>query len=155
MKSLSRLVTSREQDQTRLGAVRAMPDLHLHDPVLIDTSHSSTQCTMPGQPLRLWRPATMDADTRLTITATASGAAGDLIWHAGTQDIDWPAGLPAEDGARYRINLALAPRAVELVLHRAPHDIQAGAPLIGWMESVGCRRQALLLLETLTASNQQ
>ena len=56
---------------------------------------------------------------------------------------------------RLREALRIAPRAVELVLHRAPHDIQAGAPLIGWMESVGCRRQALLLLETLTASNQQ
>ncbi|MCA8926667.1 MAG: hypothetical protein KDC18_01255 [Alphaproteobacteria bacterium] len=151
MANLGRLVASRDTEQTRLGAVRAAPDQQLRDPALITVAHSATQCGLPEAPLRLWRPGTMDGDNRLTITDLASGASAERVWHAGRTVIDWPATLPARDGARYRIRLEIAPRPVELELHRAPAGLDTPARLAAWMESVGCRRQALLLLDTLTA----
>ncbi len=150
--SLGRLVASRHAEQSRLGAVRSAPDQRLQDPELVTVAYSSTQCIRSGAPVRLWRPSTMDADSAVIITDAATSTTIRTVWHKGLTALNWPDELPIGSGGRYLVNLEFSPRPVELVLHRLPDGLTVPAEQAAWMESAGCRRQALLLLERIVAA---
>ncbi len=147
--SLGQLVASRDAEQSTLGAIRSAPGQTTRDPQVLTVTNSSVQCAPADGAIRLWRPGTMDVDSRLAITDMATNARTEVIWHAGDAALAWPAGLPATDGGRYRIELDVAPRAIELELHFVPTGLDATDRLAAWMSGVGCRRQALLLLGTI------
>lgn len=145
---LDRLIAARKAEQSRLGAIRAAPGQTPRDSTLISVTQSATQCVRHGAKPRLWRPATMDADSAIRI-ANADGAVAELAWHAGQQTLDWPTAPEAVSGQRYLIELGIAPRAVEIVLHLAPKAFATDAALAAWMGDMGCRRQALAILDGL------
>ncbi|MBY8974841.1 hypothetical protein KHP62_03410 [Rhodobacteraceae bacterium NNCM2] len=150
MTDLARLVETRETEQARLGAIRAAPGQVLRDPGLISISQSSTQC-IAGETVTLWRPATMTADSTLSITEIGSGATAELFWDATSPTMVWPDALAPQDGGRYRFDLSIAPRPIELELHIAPTEFASPAQQAAWMSSKGCRRQAALVLDDLIA----
>lgn len=115
-------------------------------------AYSSTQCIRSGAPVRLWRPSTMDADSAVIITDAATSTTIRTVWHKGLTALNWPDELPIGSGGRYLVNLEFSPRPVELVLHRLPDGLTVPAEQAAWMESAGCRRQALLLLERIVAA---
>lgn len=147
---LSRLIASREEEQAKLGAVRAAPAQIVDRADLLTVANSADQCILPGVTARLWRPGTMDADSRLTIEAVESGQTAATTWRRGETVIDWPADLGLRDGERYRIRLDVAPRTVELALRIAPAGLSDPAAQAAWLFEAGCRRQALQALAALS-----
>jgi hypothetical protein len=147
--SLSRLIASRDDQQAKLGAVRAAPTQRVHEPELLTVANSATQCVFAGEPISLWRPTTLDANTRLTIRDVETGAAVIRTWRRGTTEIEWPTDLPMRDSAKYQISLDVSPRPVELELHVGQAALSDPAAKIAWMRDVGCKRQALQMLALL------
>lgn len=145
--ALERLVAARSVEQSRLGAIRAAPGQTPRDPELISIAHSATQCFRDAGAARLWRPETLNVDSRLLIRALDDDGEATVFWRAGEGSIAWPAALPLRSGGRYLVRLEAAPRAVELALHQAPMDRAGTEALAERMVGAGCRRQALALLD--------
>lgn len=146
--SLSRLVTSREEEQAKLGAIRALPGNLAREVYVVSVARSSVQCVAADHPVTLWRPETLRGDTLLEISET-DGAETAQPWPAAVERLDWPEGLAIHDGARYRVQLGNSPRPVEIELKLVPAGLDTPAETAAWMADAGCRRQALLLVETL------
>lgn len=148
--SLERLVASKDAEQSRLGAIRAAPRQEPRDPDLISIAHSSEQCIRSGEDVVLWRPETLNADSALSIMHEASGASAKALWRHGAETMIWPSGVPLISGARYKVRLDIAPRAIELTLHVADPALTSETELAAWMSDVGCRRQALAKLSLIS-----
>lgn len=144
---LDRLIASRKAEQSRLGAIRAAPGQTPRDASLISITQSATQCVKHGSAAQLWRPSTMDADSALRISEIGGDGNTELVWHRGQQTLDWPAAPQAISGKRYLIEMDIAPRPVKILLHLAPKPFGSDAELAAWMGDMGCRRQALALLD--------
>lgn len=147
--SLSRLIASRDEEQAKLGAVRAAPIQRVHEPDLLTVANSASQCVFAGEPVSLWRPATLDANSRLTIEDKGTGVAVTKTWLLGATEIEWPSDLPLRDSAQYQVYLDVSPRPVELELHVGAVGLTDPAAKIAWMRDVGCQRQALQMLAVL------
>lgn len=147
--SLSRLIASRDEQQAKLGAVRAAPTQHVHDSSLLTVANSASQCVFAGEPVSLWRPATLDVNSRLTIKDQETGMAVTKTWLLGATEIEWPSELPMRDSARYQVFLDVSPRPVELDLHVGAAALTDPAAKIAWMRDAGCQRQALQMLAAL------
>ena len=148
--SLSRLLTSREEAQTKLGAVRALPSQMVDDANLISIARSGSQCGSVGAAISLWRPETLNADSRIAITNISTNRHVEMLWQGGQSVIAWPDDLPAMDGARYLVKLEISPRPVEIELHLVPDTLVSVTQRAAWMSDAGCHRQALQLLAELT-----
>lgn len=149
--SLSRLVTSREEEQAKLGAIRAMPGNIAREVYVISVARSATQCVDTVQRGVLWRPETLSGDSRVKITDLGSKASSEVFWPEAEESLAWPTALPLQDGTRYRLKLDLAPRPVEITLRMVPAELDSPALIAAWMADAGCRRQALLLVSLLGA----
>lgn len=147
--SLSLLIASRDEQQAKLGAVRAAPTQRVHDPSFLTVANSASQCVFVGEPVSLWRPATLDANSRLTIEDKETGMAATKTWPLGAAVIEWPTELPMRDSARYQVFLDVSPRPIELDLHVGAVELTDPTAKIAWMRDVGCQRQALQMLAAL------
>lgn len=147
--SLSRLVTSREEAQTRLGAIRALPNSIAHQVDVVSVARSAVQCAQSNQPVSLWRPETLRGDTKVTIADLATGASAEILWPDEDASLPWPDAVPIRDRAPYRVRLDLSPRPVEITLRLVPEGLETKALTAAWMAEAGCRRQALLLVSLL------
>lgn len=146
---LDRLIASSLEEQSRLGAIRAAPGHLPREAELISVAQSAVQCLAAGAEARLWRPETLNADSLLTLTHADSGAEARAIWRQGAAQIDWPSGVPLVSGARYLVELEIAPRPVEVTVFLAPSDFDTTSDLAAWMGQIGCRRQAFALLDRI------
>lgn len=148
MANLGKLVSEREEEKQVLGAIRAAPGQVAEAVYVVDVGRSGDVCVPEGAAIRLWRPALMAAESETVLTAD-SGAPVTALWLEGEQFLDWPAALAAEDGGRYAIRLAIAPRPAEVRLRFVPASLETDARRAAWMAGAGCRRQAERLLQRL------
>lgn len=146
--ALERLVSARAAEQSRLGAIRAAPGQTPVTLEVISIAQSSVQCFDGEAALLLWRPETLDVDSRLKLRDKATGAETTTFWQEGDMTIAWPSELPLRSGASYLLSLDAAPRAIELTLHDVSMRSSAETTASKLIE-VGCRRQALTLLERI------
>ena len=146
---LDRLIASRSAEQSRLGAIRAAPGQIPREAELISVAQSSVQCLANGVEAQLWRPETLNADSFFKLTHADSGAVARSVWHTDVDQVAWPADVPLISGARYLVELEIAPRPVEITLFMAPNNFDSDADLAAWMGQVGCRRQAFALLDRI------
>lgn len=146
---LDRLIASRSAEQSRLGAIRAAPGHAPRAAELISVAQSSVQCLADGVEARLWRPATLNADSLFTVTHPDSGASARSVWHADVTQVDWPVDVPVVSGARYLFELDIAPRPIEITIFLAPFEFDSNTDLAAWMGQIGCRRQAFALLDRI------
>ena len=147
--SLSRLVVSREDEQAKLGAIRALPGNLAREIYVLDVARSATQCAAMGQPIRFWRPETLRGDALFSISAEDGGAPVVLTWRAADETLDWPDSVPVTDGAAYQVKLDFTPRPAQITLRLVPSAIEEPAAIAAWMADAGCRRQALQLVASL------
>ena len=148
--NLGKLVSEREESRQVLGAIRAAPGQVAESVYVVDVGRSGDVCIADGASVRLWRPATMAAETEMTLTDAAAGGSATVLWLEGAQTLDWPSALPPADGARYAVRLDIAPRPAEVRLRFIPDDVVSDAARAAWMADAGCRRQAGQLLAHLT-----
>lgn len=146
---LDRLIASRSAEQSRLGAIRAAPGQIPREAELISVVRTSVQCLAQGGQAVLWRPETLDGDSFVTLTYGDTGATAQSIWRSGVSRLEWPSEVPLLSGARYLVELEIAPRPVEITLYLAPREFASDADLAAWMGQVGCRRQAFALLDRI------
>ena len=148
MANLGKLISEREEEEQVLGAIRTAPGQVAEAVYVVDVGRSGDVCVPEGAAIRLWRPVLMAAESETTLT----GAAGEpvtALWLEGEQFLDWPVALPAEDGERYAIRLAIAPRPAEVRLRFVPASLETDTRRAAWMAGAGCRRQAERLLQGL------
>ncbi|MEM7238676.1 MAG: hypothetical protein AAF501_12765, partial [Pseudomonadota bacterium] len=107
------------------------------------------QCVRDSATAQLWRPDSMNADSHLTIVDPSAGQEHRLIWLAGDETLAWPAEMPLRSGATYRLDLDIAARAIDVTLYIVPSDVAETDRISDWMGDVGCRRQALILLDQM------
>ena len=146
---LDRLIASRSAEQSRLGAIRAAPGQTPREAELISVVQTSVQCLAAGADAQLWRPETLRADSFFKLTHPDSGAVARSVWHADVAQIAWPPEVPLASGARYLVELEVAPRPIEVTLFLAPAEFDSDAELAAWLGQVGCRRQAFTLLDRI------
>lgn len=147
MANLGKLVSEREEEKQVLGAIRAAPGQVAEAVYVVDVGRSGDVCVPEGAAIRLWRPALMAAESETVLTGSFEPVTA--LWLEGEQFLDWPAALPAEDGGRYAIRLAIAPRPAEVRLRFVPASLETDARRAAWMAGAGCRRQAERLLQRL------
>jgi hypothetical protein len=140
---LDRLIASRSAEQSRLGAIRAAPGQISREAELISVAQSSVQCLAHGAEAFLWRPETMNADSIFALTHTDTGTVARSIWHVDVTRVPWPAEVPLISGARYLVELEIAPRPIEITLFPRPSSARTANLRLGWGRSVAADRPLL------------
>lgn len=148
--NLGKLVQDRENTRQVLGAIRAAPGQVPPDLYLIDAARSETVCLPAGLAPRLWRPATMAAETEVSIRLF-DGPSANFLWGSAEQIADWPAAVTLRDGGDYALRLGIAPRPTQLSIRLVPSSLAKPTAQAAWMYNAGCRRQAALLIEGLSS----
>ena len=146
--NLGKLVKDRETKRQVLGAIRAAPGQVPPDLYLIDAARSETVCVPQGSAPVLWRPATMAAETEVELSSDRGGLER-FIWTGDSQTTEWPSSVAISDGEAYAVRLGIAPRPTELTIRLVPSDIKSAPAQAAWMYDAGCRRQAVILVESL------
>lgn len=144
--NLGKLVQDRENKRQVLGAIRTAPGQVPPDLYLIDAARSETVCIPEGLEPRLWRPATMAAETEVRLRM-ANGSSKSFLWPARKQTAKWPSDVALRDDGNYALRLGIAPRPTELSVRLIPESIKLPTVQAAWMFQAGCRRQAALLIE--------
>jgi hypothetical protein len=140
------------QRRARIGAVRGVEGGKLRPPTLwhADISQDETFCLADPPSLTLWRRET-NAALPLTVTRVSDGATRPVVFEAGASTAAWPADLPPDDGARYRLSRPDVAQPTEITfrgLGRAPSALQ---DLASSLIAAGCNAQLDLLVETVRA----
>lgn len=148
--NLGKLVQERENKRQVLGAIRAAPGQVPPDLYLIDAARSETVCLPAGHAPRLWRPATMAAETEVSIRLS-DGPSANFLWGSTEQTADWPVEVALRDGGDYALRLGIVPRPTQLSIRLVPSSMEKPTAQAAWMHEVGCRRQAILLIENLNS----
>lgn len=106
-------------DATVIGGTRAA-SIARHssqlDDVLVDPQRSGTYCVQPSSSVWIARPA----DASRSYALRRKGSARKLAWDRAAERVEWPEGLPIEDGDRYEIMEGGAARAS--ITFRTMHD---------------------------------
>ena len=130
------------------GVVRGMEKGHPPDPSWIDVSRAGTYCVAEVGPAILWRPDARREDA-LSILAPGRAAPVKLPWPAAAETLRWPAEVPVEDGATYRLRQMSRLLAKRIRLNLVPPNLASPAHRVAWMARNGCARQARRLIGTL------
>ena len=129
------------------GGVRGGPTMASPGPAALwDVAQSGTVCIAAPVGVRLWRSGWRRSET-LTIAAP-DGRTQTLRWPAGASILDWPASVPAADGAVYELRRSRSPLPARIRLRRIDAQSQDVQTLAEGLIRNGCRAQLDLLVDT-------
>lgn len=134
--------------RARIGAVRGIETGPLRPPTIwhVDVAKSANVCVSPPNRVALWR---QEAAAAATLTVTGGGQTRRLSWQQGDSTLDWPADLPVNEGAEYRLALpgASAPTTIRFrTLPQRPAGLEATASMLIERQ---CTAQLDLLIDTV------
>lgn len=150
--ALEQLLASDKLETSGLGAVRSGDDdaTHVVDtrptPWYIHVDQSGEQCFTSGSALALWREDNRDAqEVELQRLSTAESVV--LVWPAGSNALDWPESLAAEDGEIYLIRPVDQIQSTQIITLALPSgSVSSDASAVAWLAAKGCPRQAEKLM---------
>lgn len=146
VKALGAILSERKVSTASLGVLRSTGGSGgpLADPWMVNVDGSGTRCIRRDVVVLWRRDAT--ADQRLTITRAKIGMTAQAQWAAGDRVLP-VSGRKFKDSARYTVERG--GRRVELIMRVMPGDLTGVAQQAAWMAGVGCKQQALALLDTI------
>jgi hypothetical protein len=144
---LAKFLSERRVATSALGATRsgvtAPQAREPADPWQIVVDESGGQCGRPSH-VQLWRKnAAAEVKVRLSSTRADPVRAA---WPRGQNALLLPAQFAVDQST---FQAGIGDRVTTIDLHLAPANLSNPAEIADWMVRVGCRRQALLFLETL------
>lgn len=138
---------SGENSRARTGGVRGGPAMAGNRPATVwDTSQSGTVCVADPVGVRLWRSNWGSSET-LAINVPG-GRPQTLRWRANSSVLDWPASLPATDGAEYELRRSRASGVARIRLKRLDSRPQDAQSLAEALIRNACTTQLDLMIDT-------
>jgi hypothetical protein len=129
----------------RLIEVRAEMGESTSDPRLLVPEAGNTQCTVMGEPVRLWKlPSPESVQTEFRMKGTRNRVSVD--WPAKVESLDWPNKLPLVDSATYLVQVG--PMTYSIQIRTIEASLTAGQAALRLGEA-GCYRQFALALTQL------
>lgn len=146
VKALGAILSERKVSTASLGVLRSTGGSGgpLADPWMVNVDGSGTRC-IRRDIVVLWR-GDATRDQRLTITRTKIGMTTQAQWAAGDRVLP-VSGRKFKDSARYTVERG--GRRVDLTMRVMPGELTGVAEQAAWMAGVGCKQQALALLDTI------
>lgn len=146
VKALGAILSERKVSTASLGVLRSTGGSGgpLADPWMVNVDGSGIRC-IRRDIVVLWR-GDATADQRLTITRAKIGMTAQAQWAAGDSVLP-VSGRKFKDSARYTVERG--GRRVELTMRVMPGDLTGVPQQAAWMADVGCKQQALALLDTI------
>lgn len=153
--ALEQLLASDKLETSGLGAVRSGEDNFTDavdtrpTPWYIHVDQSGQQCFTSGAELALWREDNQDAqEVELQRLSTAESVV--LVWPAGSNALDWPESLAAEDGEIYLIRPVDQIQSTQIITLALPSgSASSDAAAVAWLAAKGCPQQAKKLMGNL------
>ncbi|MBL8707056.1 MAG: DUF4384 domain-containing protein, partial [Rhodospirillales bacterium] len=116
------------------------------DPWAIDVTASGHWCVAADKAVTMTRGANTSFDS-ITIETKPSGAKMDVPWPAGQASLQWPASVPAKNGATYE--LRMGGTVTSVALHLLDQKGATPGQVALWMAEQGCQRQASAMIDSL------
>ena len=144
---LAKFLSERPAATSALGAMRSVP-LTAHtkepsDPWHIVISESDIQCGRPPH-IQMWRKdARKEAHLQLT---SAGGDAVRVVWPKEQNTLPLPAQFVVDQSS---FQAVVGNQVMTVRLRLSPEALSNPAEIADWMVATGCKRQAILFLETL------
>jgi hypothetical protein len=155
MMALASLVRPKEEETSKIGAVRAVPwRTNLvkaeADVMVLDAGLKETQCVVQPDPKELVMVLKPDKNRpeKVTVMSVETGAATELMWPGDRVSVRWPSTLPFEDGNTYLVDIAQRPITqftVKVLPKPAANKVERAAQLM----EAGCMDQAKLMVELI------
>jgi hypothetical protein len=150
--ALEQLLASDKLETSGLGAVRSGEDDATQSmdtrptPWYIHVDQAGEQCFTSGSALALWREDNQAAqEVELQRLSTAESVV--LVWPAGSNALDWPESLAAEDGEIYLIRPVDQIQSTQIITLALPSgSVSSDASAVAWLAAKGCPRQAEKLM---------
>jgi hypothetical protein len=138
---------SKQKQEVRVGAVRALGSRWPEDPWVVPVDVSGRVCTRPTD-LRLWRPDTSAAQTS-TIRLLGRAGKAEVTFAPTEAFVAWPTNIILRDGGTYLIGSKGGTRSSRLVLSIVPEEGMSDGGMIAWMIDQGCADQARRAIQQL------
>jgi hypothetical protein len=162
--ALVSLVQRREDDTSRIGAIRAI-DWRKEavkseaDVLVVDVGERGTQC-ITGTDAKtvsfVLDPEKKKGSEKVVLMSAETGAMETLTWPAGKgiPTLAWPNEVPLDDGNTYLVELPPQSSLTQFTLKVIPPKAGNGVQRLAQLSEAGCNAQARLMLEVLKKSAQ-
>jgi hypothetical protein len=156
MMALASLVRPKEEETSKIGAVRSIPwRTNLvkaeADVMALDVDLKGTQCVTEADPKQIVlvvNPKKQRTET-VTLMSVESGAAQELKWPKSDMSMKWPANLPFEDGNTYLFDIPQPTSLVQFTVKVLPKSAANKVERAAQLMEAGCTDQAKLMVELI------